>query len=127
MDWEADHIGPQYKVIALILVGMYGHEGDVRECRGIRGLGRGVGGERGALGWQMDWEADHIWPQYRDTALHWQGCRGMRGHHGVDGCEGLAGGARVSGPVKVTGGLGGWPHRAPVQGHSTHTGRDAWA
>ena len=37
----------------------------------IRGIGaiRGCRGVRGALGWQVDWEPDHIGPQSRVPAL----------------------------------------------------------
>ena len=39
--------------------GVKGHEGAIRACKWFWG----------ALGWQVDWEADHIGPQYGVTAL----------------------------------------------------------
>ena len=36
---------------------------------GAFGESRGVGGVRGALGWQVDWEPDHIGPQSRVPVL----------------------------------------------------------
>ena len=86
--------------------GVRGSWGSVRGCRGVRGaLGagrecrssgtrRGIGGIRGHLG-------------------NPRGVGGIEDHQGVGG---------VRGALEVAGGLGAWPHWAPVQGSSTPTG-----
>ena len=38
-------------------------------CWGSQEAGRGCRSARGALGWQVDWEPDHIGPQSRVPAL----------------------------------------------------------
>ena len=51
MDWESGHIGLQSRVPAFPLAGM--------------GASGGVGGWQGASGWQVEWEPNHIGPQFR--------------------------------------------------------------
>ena len=50
--------------------GIRGHWG-LLWCGVLGPLGEsgGVGGVRGVLGWQVDWEPNHIGPQSRDPAL----------------------------------------------------------
>ena len=49
--------------------GIRGHWGLLGSEWGVRVCWRAVGGVRSALGWQVDWEPDHIGPQSRVHAL----------------------------------------------------------
>ena len=48
--------------------GIRGLVGDVGASRDVTG---GVGDIRGALGWQVDWESDHIGPSPGSQHSHW--------------------------------------------------------
>ena len=50
-------------------IGTSGVLGAPRECRGPFFGCQGDSGCRGVLGWQMDWEPDHIGPQSRVPAV----------------------------------------------------------
>ena len=81
-----------------------GASGARRGCRGFRGLEWHVGVPE-AMGRQVDWKPNHIGPQSRVPALPLAEVLGHWGMAGVYVASGDWQGCRVSGALRVAGGL----------------------